>query len=260
MKNFMKGLIASGGNADKAFSFVSGGAFNTEQAFKNSYFNDYENYVVNGGHSELDFLKNYCGINLTNEDTGAVTGLDAGSKVLKKDYSVVPQVSRTMNWSLPSSSMTIINGLQVYWPKGYNAGMTGGSLNFQTGAEANQAMHVGLFDMRAKSIGLIDQEDNKINVTTIGNANQSIGIMDKIIDVVLDEATNIGAIMERLDYTSNNASLSLENTQDAESTIRDSDMAKEMMEYTKNNILNQAAQSMLAQVNQNLSSVLSLLQ
>ncbi|MBR1396031.1 MAG: flagellin, partial [Selenomonadaceae bacterium] len=76
----------------------------------------------------------------------------------------------------------------------------------------------------------------------------------------IDQQTDICAVESRLDYTSSNLTTSSENVQNAESTIRDADMAKEMTNYTKNNVLLQAAQSMLAQANQNSSAVLSLLQ
>ncbi|MBR1395931.1 MAG: VWA domain-containing protein, partial [Selenomonadaceae bacterium] len=252
MKKFMRGLVA-GGTADGAFSYVSGGAFN-EQGFKDMYSAAYAKY--NGDN--IAFLKNECGIELNNADTGAVTGYDAGNGVVKNKYNVVSQASRPMNWSLPSSSMTMINGLEISWPKGYNASPTAGTMVFHTGTGANQAMKVSFFDMSARSIGLIDEEGKKLNVSTIGNANQAIGQLDKIINVVLDEATNIGAIQQRLGFTEANVTSSTENTQGAESTIRDADMAKEMTEYGKSNVLSQAAQSMLSKANQAMSSVLSM--
>ena len=220
---------------------------------------DITDYMNKGG-TAAGFLAEKCGININNQDTGSITGSDAGGRADKTNSSVLPQASAPVNWSLPSSKMTVIKGLHVYWPDGYSAGSTGGSLVFHTGAGANQAMHVGLFDMRAKSIGLIDEDGNKLDVKTIGKANQAVGLLDKIINVVEDEATNIGALESRLEYTSNNLTVSSENVQGAESTIRDADMAREMTNYTKNNVLIQASQSMLAQANQNSSAVLSLLQ
>ncbi|MBR1859365.1 MAG: hypothetical protein IJ797_07690, partial [Selenomonadaceae bacterium] len=224
------------------------------QGFKDMYNAAYAKY--NGDN--IAFLKNECGIDLTNADTGSVTGWDAGNRVVKDKYNVVSQASRPMNWSLPSSSMTMINGLEISWPKGYNASPTAGTMVFHTGTGANQAMKVSFFDMSARSIGLIDEEGKKLNVSTIGNANQAIGQLDKIINVVLDEATNIGAIQQRLGFTEANVTSSTENTQGAESTIRDADMAKEMTEYGKSNVLSQAAQSMLSKANQAMSSVLSM--
>ena len=98
------------------------------------------------------------------------------------------------------------------------------------------------------------------DVYTRFNAKATLRIVDSAIDYALDEATNMGAYLQRLEYTENNVTIENESVQNAESTIRDADMAKEMTDYTKNNVLSQAAQSMLAQANQNLSGVLSLLQ
>ena len=98
------------------------------------------------------------------------------------------------------------------------------------------------------------------NVTNKHDAKVSIRIVDGALDYALDEATRLGAYLQRLEYTQENVTTQNENVQGAESTIRDADMAKEMTEYTKQNVIMQASQSMLAQANQNLSSVLSLLQ
>ena len=76
----------------------------------------------------------------------------------------------------------------------------------------------------------------------------------------LNQQTTVGAMQSRLEYTTSNLTVASENTQSSESVIRDANMAKEMTEYTKNNVITQAAQSMLAQANQSSSQVLSLLQ
>lgn len=99
-----------------------------------------------------------------------------------------------------------------------------------------------------------------ISVTTQKNSNIAIRVLDAALEYSLDQATQIGAYLQRFDYTDANLTVMNENVQAAESTIRDADVAKEMTDYTKNNVLMQAAQSMLAQANQNSSAVLSLLQ
>ena len=134
------------------------------------------------------------------------------------------------------------------------------SLNFHVGAEANVAIKVGLGDMRSEALGLKGHNGDKVSVTTKDNANAAINAIENAIAKALDQQTTIGAVEARLEYTASNLTTSSENVQAAESTIRDSDMAKEMTNYTKNNVLLQAAQSMLAQANQNSSAVLSLLQ
>lgn len=133
-------------------------------------------------------------------------------------------------------------------------------LNFQIGSEANQAIRVGFSNMTAQGLAIKGQDGTKVQVTTQKAANAAIGAFDTAISRVLDEQTKIGAIRTRLEYAVSNLTISNDNVMNAESTIRDADMAKEMMNYTRNNLLLQASQSMLAQANQNSSSVLSLLQ
>ena len=98
------------------------------------------------------------------------------------------------------------------------------------------------------------------SVTTRDIAKAALDVVNSAINYALNEATNVGAALARLEYTENNVSTEVENVQASESAIRDADMAKEMTEYTRQNVLTQAAQSMLAQANQNSSSVLGLLQ
>src|SRR5690606_813745 len=96
-------------------------------------------------------------------------------------------------------------------------------------------------------------------VDTAANAATTLTAIDAAIQAVSDSRAYTGAVQNRLDYTINNLNASAENTQAAESRIRDVDMAKEMMNLTKNNILTQASQAMLAQANQAPQAVLQLL-
>ena len=134
------------------------------------------------------------------------------------------------------------------------------SLNFHIGSEANVAIKVGLSDMRSQALGLKGSDGTRIDVYTKEHANAAINVIENALTKALDQQTTIGAVEARLEYTSTNLTTSSENVQAAESTIRDADMAKEMTNYTKSNVLLQAAQAMLAQANQNSSAVLSLLQ
>ena len=134
------------------------------------------------------------------------------------------------------------------------------AINLQVGAAANQSIKVGLTDMRAEALGLKGADGTTLNISTQTKANAAINVLDNAIAKALDQQTTIGAVESRLDYTSSNLTTASENVQSSESTIRDADMAKEMMNYTKNNVLMQAAQSMLAQANQSSSNALSLLQ
>ena len=155
----------------------------------------------------------------------------------------------------------MIGGLEVRWPAGMAvANDSSGSMVFHVGAKANDQINIGFNDMRAKAIGLYGEDGEKLNITTQARARAAIGTLDKVVTNVVNQQANIGAMLQRLDYTSANLTTSSENVQASESAIRDADMAKEMTNYTKNNVLLQAAQSMLAQANQNSSAVLSLLQ
>ncbi len=139
------------------------------------------------------------------------------------------------------------------------------ALTLQIGTQSNQSINVGLSDMRAKSLGLQGSDPitgtvKNIDITTKDNANAAINVLDTAITKVLSEQTKIGSVQNRLEYTSANLTTASENVSAAESTIRDANMAKEMTEFTKNNILMQASQAMLAQANQSTQNVLSLLQ
>ena len=134
------------------------------------------------------------------------------------------------------------------------------SINLQIGTKANQTIKVGLTDMKAQALGLQGKNNDTLQVGNQEQANAAINVLDAAIQKALDQQTTIGAVQSRLEYTQSNLTTASENVTAAESTIRDADMAKEMTEYTKNNVLMQAAQSMLAQANQSSSNVLSLLQ
>ena len=160
-------------------------------------------------------------------------------------------VRKSVNTSLNAWSTTVY---------GKDASEKNNALNFHIGAQANQTITVDMADMRAEALGLKGQDGKVVDVSTIENANAAISVFENALQKALDVQTTVGAIEARLDYTSSNVTTSTENLQAAESAIRDADMAKEMTNYTKNNVLLQAAQSMLAQANQNSSAVLSLLQ
>ena len=139
--------------------------------------------------------------------------------------------------------------------------MTGDkSLTFHTGPEANVAIKVGMGDMRAEALGLKGAGNDRLSVTTKEKANAAINVIDNALSMALNQQVDIGSVLSRLDYTQSNIITARDNDQESESVIRDADMAKEMTNYTKSNVLLQTAQAMLAQANQNPSAVLSLLQ
>ena len=133
----------------------------------------------------------------------------------------------------------------------------GKPLTLQIGdtSDSFNQLKVGIKDCHVDALGLTDMK--------IGDQASAAAALDKIksaINYVSDVRGTLGATQNRLDHTINNLSVMQENIQDAESTIRDTDVADEMMAYTKNNILIQSAQAMLAQANQVPQGVLQLLQ
>jgi flagellin-like hook-associated protein FlgL len=136
----------------------------------------------------------------------------------------------------------------------------GEPLVFQIGANgtADQRVSLSIPCMDSSHIG--DPPVNTSSIATRALANEAIASIDSAINYVSGVRADLGSMQNRLEHTLKNLGVSKENLQSAESTIRDVDMAKEMMEFTKNNILMQASQSMLAQANQLPSGVLQLLQ
>ncbi|MEX3911785.1 flagellin Hag [Bacillus paralicheniformis] len=143
------------------------------------------------------------------------------------------------------------------------------SLTFQIGANATQQIGVTIEAMSADALGTSDTlnissldvtkfADNAANTPDVGFDAQ-LKIVNDAINQVSTQRAKLGAVQNRLEHTINNLGASSENLTAAESRIRDVDMAKEMSEFTKNNILSQASQAMLAQANQQPQNVLQLL-
>ena len=132
-----------------------------------------------------------------------------------------------------------------------------GGLTMQIGdtaADYNK-IKVSIYDMHCADMGIGDTD-----IKTIDTAAAAIDKIKSAINYVSDVRGDLGAIQNRLEHTINNLGVQTENITAAESRIRDTDMAEEMMAYTKNNILVQAAQAMLAQANQVPQGILQLLQ
>lgn len=131
------------------------------------------------------------------------------------------------------------------------------ALNFQVGANSGQNISLNIKNMDAAALKV---DDINTKVDTYSKATASITVINDAIKTVSTQRSSLGAVQNRLEHTIANADNTSENLQSAESRIRDVDMATEMVTYSKNNILQQAAQSMLAQANQSTQGVLSLLQ
>lgn len=133
------------------------------------------------------------------------------------------------------------------------------SLSFQVGAEANVATRISLTDMRAAALGLRGSDNKTLSVSTKDDANAAINVIDNAIKKVADQQAALGALVARLDYTGANLTTTIENDTSSESGIRDADMAREITMYTRDNILVQSSQAMLAAANQEPTNALALL-
>lgn len=140
---------------------------------------------------------------------------------------------------------------------GSSAAGGNGGLSLQIGDTASQRISVSIKNMSSRSLGV---GASSVDISTETGATTAIETIKTAINTVSSTRADLGAIQNRLEHTINNLSTTTENLTSAESRIRDTDMAKEMMAYTKNNVLSQAAQAMLAQANQQPQQVLQLLQ
>ncbi|WP_226682071.1 flagellin N-terminal helical domain-containing protein [Sutcliffiella horikoshii] len=127
-------------------------------------------------------------------------------------------------------------------------------ISFQVGANASQQIELNIADMSASALGV-----SSIDVSSGFTFDSAIALIDSAINAVSSQRSDLGATQNRLEHTINNLSTASENLTASESRIRDVDMAKEMMNQTKNSILAQASQAMLAQANQQPQGVLQLL-
>ena len=128
-------------------------------------------------------------------------------------------------------------------------------MNLQVGSLSGQNIVISIGQMNATCLGV-----NSVKVSNFSVAGKAMSAIQAAITMVSTQRSALGAIQNRLEHTINNLNTTSENTSSAESRIRDTDMASEMVEYSKNNILQQAGQSMLAQANQQTQGVVSLLQ
>ena len=150
---------------------------------------------------------------------------------------------------------TKFNGITLLNGDGAGTGATSVNLKIGAGSDAANTLTVSVSAASATALGI-----NDIKATTAADATAALGNIEAAIDVVSGIRGTLGANQNRLEHTINNLSVTEENLTNAESTIRDTDVADEMMAYTNNNILIQSAQAMLAQANQVPQGVLQLLQ
>ncbi len=204
-------------------------------------------------------------------------GIEALDKKAYADVTIVETAAATPTAAEAKEMANLIaqkTGLKAYTPDDLTAanigkegagtnivikavGQDNTGISLQIGANEGQTMNFSIGDMSARALGV---EKDNINLSTQEGAQKATTTIDEAIKKVSAQRSELGAVQNRLEHTIANLDTAAENTQSAESRIRDVDMAEEMTTYSKNNILQQAAQSMLAQANQSTQGVLSLLQ
>ena len=230
--NTAAGTAATKSNANGAYMLVRTGANGAAGAF------DQTDYKLVGPDG-----KDSTAIVVTDKDTltfGAAT-LTGGATTL-----AVGDLNANMK---VGESITFVFGKQEA-----ASSDLANSIMTQIGANAGQTAFISVSDMRASALGTKD-----IDISTKFGAATAIETVNNAIQKVSSQRSSLGAQQNRLEHTINNLGTSSENLTAAESRIRDVDMAKEMMNQTKNSILSQAAQAMLAQANQQPQGVLQLL-
>jgi len=134
-------------------------------------------------------------------------------------------------------------------------------MQFQVGANMDQNTRVFIGDMSASALGLINaQEGNeKVSIAKPEEANLAIGTMDNALKIISKQRADLGAYQNRFEIAAQGVAIAAENIQASESRIRDANMASQMVDFTRDTILNQSGTAMLAQANLRTQSVLQLL-
>ena len=173
--------------------------------------------------------------------------------IAKEIFALTSEITRIGNQT-EFNTMKLLDG---------SFGKTGADKKLQVGANSGQQINIKIDAMTASAIGITDAKVGSVIAkasATSDNISSILDIMDQALSKVSTQRSALGAIQNRLEHTIANADNVAENLTDAESRIRDVNMADEMVQFSKNNILQQAGQSMLAQANQSTQGVLSLLQ
>jgi flagellin len=135
-----------------------------------------------------------------------------------------------------------------------------GSMWFQVGANVDQRERVFIQTMTAAALKLEDNQSSPVTIQTPDDANKTIAVVDAALQTVSKQRADLGAYQNRFEMAAKGVDIAAENMQAAESQLRDTNMASEMVDYVKNQILTQSSTAMLAQANAKSNSVLSLLQ
>ncbi|WP_318662234.1 flagellin, partial [Treponema sp.] len=159
------------------------------------------------------------------------------------------------------ASQAQFNGMNLLTGAFASESVSGRIMQFQIGANMDQNARVYIGTMSAQALGLKGAQgtDEQIGIASPESANMAIGSIDHALMIVSKQRADLGAYQNRFEMAADGVNVAAENLQAAESLIRDTDMASEMVEYTKNQILTQSGTAMLAQANSQSQNVLALL-
>ena len=159
------------------------------------------------------------------------------------------------------ASQAQFNGMNLLTGAFASESASGRIMQFQIGANMDQNARVYIGTMTAQALGLKGAQgtDEQIAISSPESANMAIGTIDNALMTVSKQRADLGAYQNRFEMASKGVNVAAENLQAAESLIRDTDMASEMVEYTKNQILTQSGTAMLAQANSQSQNVLALM-
>ncbi len=185
----------------------------------------------------------------SSNDTNTTTDRNEIQKEMNEMRKEIDRIADTTEFN----TKTLMTG-------GLDGGAAGTGLTFHVGANENQAVTLNFKSMKSSALGVSGASATQaLSVTNAESADAAISTINDAIESVSAERSKFGAMQNRLEHTINNLNTSSQNLQSAESRIRDVDMAKEMVDYSKNKIISQAGNSMLAQANANPQSTLQLL-
>ncbi len=248
--NAVGGLLIEGeAGAQYAISSLSITASSSTGTARTT-FNTSINSGINGGLKENQVAANEGDVMATIDADGSGGNNKGDSVVAVRANATIYASNLTLNFD---DVLTIAGSTSTI-----KVGSRDQSAQVQIGANQGQQLNISIDSMTAEALGL--RKDNvNLSVMTATSASESITKINDAINTVSSQRAKLGAMQNRLEYTNTSLASTAENMTAAESRIRDVDMAQEMMQFTKNNILAQAAQSMLAQANQQPQQVLQLL-
>ena len=210
-------------------------------------------YYTTAGYVSLDTEKGSIRV-IAYSDSGMSVGYSADMDITKGYITIsIDNINK-----LKAGDVITISTLNMIKSEAAATGKE--AVRLQVGANAGQEVMLGINSMKAKDLDIVKTNGEALEVTEQSKASMAVSAFDMAIRKVSTERAKLGAVQNRLEHTIANLDTAQENLQSAESRIRDTDMADEMTGYSKNSILMQAGQSMLAQANQANQGVLSLLQ